>query len=90
MAWPIQPIVRPFKPGRRLQTNVEFYTALLLLHGLELEVPLFHARRRWPSAASADGSRTRWSSAAPTASSARNPNTKAPAGSQMGGDAGSF
>jgi len=28
------------KPGRRLQTNVEFYTALLL-HGLGLEVPLF-------------------------------------------------
>jgi citrate synthase len=28
------------KPGRRLQTNVEFYTALLL-HGLDLEVPLF-------------------------------------------------
>jgi len=29
-----------YKPGRRLQTNVEFYTALLL-HGLGLEVPLF-------------------------------------------------
>ena len=28
------------KPGRNLQTNVEFYTALLL-HGLGLEVPLF-------------------------------------------------
>ena len=28
------------KPGRRLQTNVEFYTALLL-HGLELPVELF-------------------------------------------------
>jgi citrate synthase len=28
------------KPGRRLQTNVEFYTALLL-HGLSLDVPLF-------------------------------------------------
>ena len=28
------------KPGRRLQTNVEFYTALLL-HGLGLDVPLF-------------------------------------------------
>jgi citrate synthase len=28
------------KPGRRLQTNVEFYTALLL-HGLGLEAPLF-------------------------------------------------
>lgn len=28
------------KPGRRLQTNVEFYTALLL-HGLGLEVSLF-------------------------------------------------
>ncbi|HET8797456.1 MAG TPA: citrate/2-methylcitrate synthase, partial [Thermoanaerobaculia bacterium] len=27
-------------PGRRLQMNVEFYTALLL-HGLGLEVPLF-------------------------------------------------
>jgi citrate synthase len=29
-----------YKPGRRLQTNVEFYTALVL-HGLGLEVPLF-------------------------------------------------
>ena len=29
-----------YKPGRRLQTNVEFYTALLL-HGLGLQVPLF-------------------------------------------------
>ncbi|HEY0142897.1 MAG TPA: citrate synthase/methylcitrate synthase [Thermoanaerobaculia bacterium] len=28
------------KPGRNLQTNVEFYTALLL-HGLGLDVPLF-------------------------------------------------
>ena len=28
------------KPGRRLQTNVEFYTALVL-HGIGLEVPLF-------------------------------------------------
>jgi citrate synthase len=29
-----------YKPGRRLQTNVEFYTALLL-HGLDLDVDLF-------------------------------------------------
>jgi citrate synthase len=29
-----------YKPGRNLQTNVEFYTALLL-HGLGLDVPLF-------------------------------------------------
>jgi len=29
-----------YKPGRRLQTNVEFYTALLL-HGLRFDVPLF-------------------------------------------------
>jgi citrate synthase len=29
-----------YKPGRRLRTNVEFYTALLL-HGLGLDVPLF-------------------------------------------------
>ena len=29
-----------YKPGRRLQTNVEFYTALLL-HGLGFEVALF-------------------------------------------------
>jgi citrate synthase len=29
-----------YKPGRRLQTNVEFYTALLL-HGLGLDVDLF-------------------------------------------------
>jgi citrate synthase len=33
-------LLEEFKPGRRLQTNVEFYTALLL-HGLGLEVPLF-------------------------------------------------
>jgi len=29
-----------YKPGRRLQTNVEFYTALLL-HGLGFDVSLF-------------------------------------------------
>ena len=29
-----------YKPGRRLRTNVEFYTALLL-HGVGLEAPLF-------------------------------------------------
>jgi citrate synthase len=29
-----------YKPGRRLQTNVEFYTALLL-HGLDFDVDLF-------------------------------------------------
>jgi citrate synthase len=29
-----------YKPGRRLRTNVEFYTALLL-HGIGLDVPLF-------------------------------------------------
>jgi citrate synthase len=29
-----------YKPGRRLQTNVEFYTALLL-HGLGFDVDLF-------------------------------------------------
>jgi citrate synthase len=29
-----------YKPGRRIRTNVEFYTALLL-HGLGLDVPLF-------------------------------------------------
>jgi citrate synthase len=33
-------LLEEYKPGRRLQTNVEFYTALLL-HGLELAVPLF-------------------------------------------------
>jgi citrate synthase len=33
-------LLAEYKPGRRLQTNVEFYTALLL-HGLGLEVPLF-------------------------------------------------
>ena len=33
-------LLEEHKPGRRLQTNVEFYTALLL-HGLGLEVPLF-------------------------------------------------
>ena len=33
-------LLEEYKPGRRLQTNVEFYTALLL-HGLSLEVPLF-------------------------------------------------
>ena len=33
-------LLEEYKPGRRLQTNVEFYTALLL-HGLGLEVPFF-------------------------------------------------
>src|SRR6185436_8856099 len=33
-------LLEEYKPGRRLQTNVEFYTALLL-HGLGLAVPLF-------------------------------------------------
>jgi citrate synthase len=33
-------LLEEYKPGRKLQTNVEFYTALLL-HGLGLEVPLF-------------------------------------------------
>jgi citrate synthase len=33
-------LLEEYKPGRRLQTNVEFYTALLL-HGLELDLPLF-------------------------------------------------
>jgi citrate synthase len=33
-------LLEEYKPGRNLQTNVEFYTALLL-HGLGLEVPLF-------------------------------------------------
>jgi citrate synthase len=33
-------VLEEHKPGRRLQTNVEFYTALLL-HGLGLETPLF-------------------------------------------------
>jgi citrate synthase len=33
-------LLEEYKPGRRLQTNVEFYTALLL-HGLGFDVPLF-------------------------------------------------
>lgn len=33
-------LLEEYKPGRRLQTNVEFYTALLL-HGLDLPVALF-------------------------------------------------
>ncbi|HEX3582575.1 MAG TPA: citrate synthase/methylcitrate synthase [Thermoanaerobaculia bacterium] len=33
-------LLEEYKPGRRLHTNVEFYTALLL-HGIGLEVPLF-------------------------------------------------
>jgi citrate synthase len=33
-------LLEEYKPGRRLQTNVEFYTALLL-HGLDLETELF-------------------------------------------------
>ena len=33
-------LLEEYKPGRHLQTNVEFYTALLL-HGLGLDVPLF-------------------------------------------------
>ncbi len=35
-----QRLLEEYKPGRRLQTNVEFYTALLL-HGLGLDVALF-------------------------------------------------
>ena len=33
-------LLEEYKPGRRLQTNVEFYTALLL-HGVGFDVPLF-------------------------------------------------
>jgi citrate synthase len=33
-------LLEEYKPGRRLKTNVEFYTALVL-HGIGLEVPLF-------------------------------------------------
>ena len=33
-------LLEEYKPGRKLQTNVEFYTALVL-HGIGLEVPLF-------------------------------------------------
>jgi citrate synthase len=33
-------VLEEYKPGRRLQTNVEFYTALVL-HGLGLETRLF-------------------------------------------------
>jgi citrate synthase len=33
-------LLEEYKPGRRLQTNVEFYTALLL-HGIGLPTPLF-------------------------------------------------
>jgi citrate synthase len=33
-------LLEEYKPGRRLQTNVEFYTALLL-HGLGMDVSLF-------------------------------------------------
>jgi citrate synthase len=33
-------LLEAYKPGRKLQTNVEFYTALLL-HGLGLDVALF-------------------------------------------------
>jgi citrate synthase len=33
-------LLEEYKPGRRLQTNVEFYTALLL-HGLGLDTGLF-------------------------------------------------
>src|SRR5438045_9720637 len=33
-------LLEEYKPGRRLQTNVEFYTALLL-HGLGLDTALF-------------------------------------------------
>jgi citrate synthase len=33
-------LLEEYKPGRKIQTNVEFYTALLL-HGLELPTDLF-------------------------------------------------
>ena len=38
-------LLEEYKPGRRLQTNVEFYTALLL-HGLGLDVRAVHADLR--------------------------------------------
>ena len=38
-------LLEEYKPGRRLQTNVEFYTALLL-HGLGLDVCAVHAHLR--------------------------------------------
>jgi citrate synthase len=38
-------LLEEYKPGRRLQTNVEFYTALLL-HGLGLDVRCSHRRSR--------------------------------------------
>ena len=68
-------LLEEYKPGRRLQTNVEFYTALLL-HGLGLDVR--SSRRRSPSAGSAAGSRTRSSSGARTASSGRSRSTSVP------------
>jgi citrate synthase len=33
-------LLEEYKPGRNLYTNVEFYTALLL-HGLDLSIPMF-------------------------------------------------
>jgi citrate synthase len=38
--WTALRLLREYKPDRRLDTNVEFYTALLL-HGLGLPVDLF-------------------------------------------------
>lgn len=35
-------LLEEYKPGRNLQTNVEFFTALVL-HGIGLESPLFSA-----------------------------------------------
>ena len=66
-------LLEEYKPGRRLQTNVEFYTALLL-HGLGSTSRC--SRRPSRSAGSADGSRTRSSNDARTASSGRSRSTR--------------
>ena len=55
-------LLRERKPERRLDTNVEFYTALLL-HGLGLAARSVHARHS-PWAECSAGRRTAWSSCA--------------------------
>ena len=65
-------LLEEYKPGRRLQTNVEFYTALLL-HGLGFDVTLFTPT--FAISRVAAGLRTRSSSSARTGSSVRSRST---------------
>ena len=62
-------LLEEYKPGRRLQTNVEFYTALLL-HGLGFDVPLFTPDLRHQPCQRLDRARVRAAAREPHHSSA--------------------